>query len=975
MSLRRIGRLTLALAASASLPASANATTVYWSGGATNEWTNPFAWINLFTPGPADTAYFDAAGSSAFPNLGASTTVNKWINLQNGAFIGGYKFTRTGTALLTATTSVTFGDPFGGPGSNLDGFAFTTPTLSVEGPSVITFTNSTMATATTEARIQNSARVFLNDSTLTTSLLQFYDEGRIDLNAGAVVNASSVFAGNEAPAAKLNVFSGGRLNTDGLIFYHGTVTLQDNGVLNVAAGKTVTISNSGTAFNITNATWAVPTGGTLALSSGADMTVSTYLDVGIGHTGTFVLDGSGSTLNVTGTTQPSNWGWLDSGNFIGTISTSATATVQGLQLGTSDAAANMQILSGASLNVQGVFGMGGGSNARTVQLSLNNGTLDLFGNATLNNKADIDLVSGMLKFRSDAIVNAGARIDWTGGTLDTAGVWLTLNGGTLARANNGAELSNGSTLRVLAGGQFTGTQFYDVANSNASGTLLIDGAGSLMTAGSISDWGRNSGRTANVTISNGALAQVSGLRVGEIDAAATINLNSGGKLAVASNLSVGGGTANRTVAVNVAGGTLEVTGLSTFNNKANLTLSAGTLDFKNDATFNTGSAFTWSGGTLAMASGKTLTLNGVSLIRTKTSGEAMPGGTTLQMNAGSTFTSASYIDVPNGVMTLAGPSTNYTVNGTLYVDWGLNVGDTATVNLTNAAVMNINSTGGGLHMATSGGTASINLSGGSQLNLSSLVCGGAATSSAGMYINPTSDPFNVTVAGNADLQRGTTVTMNGGRMDVNGTLMLKDNAKIVPAAPNASMTLEAGAVSITGTAKIDFGIGSMTITQNNTPMLQALRGYLFTGYHNGDWLGNGITSSYAAGSSTRAIGYVPGGASIALSITRFGDLNLDQVVNFDDLLTLAQNYNAPGERFWSQGDLTYDGAVNFDDLLKLAQNYGLSGVALPTDLGEGVSSVFAADWAVALAMVPEPTSAALLVLAAPMVRRRRPIVN
>ena len=69
-------------------------------------------------------------------------------------------------------------------------------------------------------------------------------------------------------------------------------------------------------------------------------------------------------------------------------------------------------------------------------------------------------------------------------------------------------------------------------------------------------------------------------------------------------------------------------------------------------------------------------------------------------NAGSTFTSASYIDVPNGIMTLAGPSTNYTINGPLYVDWGLNVGDTATVNLNNAAVMNINSTGGDARYTT-----------------------------------------------------------------------------------------------------------------------------------------------------------------------------------------------------------------------------------------------------------------------------------
>lgn len=971
MCLRQSGRLMLAMAAIAISPLSARAATTYWSGGATTQWTSPFAWTTLFSPGPTDTAYFDATGAVSTVNLSANTTINNWTVLQDSVFDTFYTFNRANNALLTANGAVTIGDPLGGAGPTLNGFAFTTPTLSVEGFSHLDLTNSSVATVTSETRVQNTAKIVLEQSTLTTPLVQFFESGRVEIKNGGIVNTNSVFTHPTSAAPTVHIYAGGRLNTDAITLLHGSLTVQDSGILNLNPGKTLALSNSGTAFNITNAVWKVPANGTLQADTGADIAVSTYLDVGIANTGTFTLDGSGTTLSITGVLEPSNWGWLNGGNFSGTFSNSAAATVQGLQLGTSDAAANLQILSGASLTVQGVFGMGGGATARTVQATINNGTLDLFGNAGLNNKADIDLVSGTLRFQSDATINAGARIDWTGGALNSTGVFLTLNGGTVARGSNGAELSNASTLRVLAGGQFTGAQYYDVANGNTTGTLLVDGAGSLLSASGTSDWGRNTGRTANVTISNGGLAQVSTLRVGEANAAATITLNSSGRLAVGSNLSVGGGTANRTVAVNVAGGTLEVTGISTFNDKANLTLSGGLLDFKSDVTFNAGSAFTWSGGSLALASGKTLTLNGVALNRTKTTGEPMPSGTALQMNAGSTFTSASYVDVPNGTMTIVGPSTQYTINGDLYVDWGLNSGDSATVNLNSAAVVNINSTGGGLHMATNGGTASINLSGGSQLNVSTLVCGGAPTSSAGMYVNPTLDPFNVTVANNADLRRGTTITMNGGRMDVNGTLSLKDNAKIVAAVPNASMTLEAGDLSITGTAKIDLGLGTMTITQNNTPTLQKLRGYLLAGYHNGDWLGNGITSSYVAGSTFRAVGYRPSGASTVVSLTRVGDTNLDLLVDFDDLLTVAQNYGAPGERFWSQGDFTYDGIVNFDDLLKLAQNYGLSALAAPTDLGDGFSSQFTSDWAMALALAPEPTCALGLVAGTLLVRRRR----
>lgn len=56
-----------------------------------------------------------------------------------------------------------------------------------------------------------------------------------------------------------------------------------------------------------------------------------------------------------------------------------------------------------------------------------------------------------------------------------------------------------------------------------------------------------------------------------------------------------------------------------------------------------------------------------------------------------------------------------------------------------------------------------------------------------------------------------------------------------------------------------------------------------------------------------------------------GDLNRDRVVNFDDLLTLSQNFGQTGKTF-SQGNIDYspDGLVGFDDLLILAQRYGTS---------------------------------------------------
>ena len=56
-----------------------------------------------------------------------------------------------------------------------------------------------------------------------------------------------------------------------------------------------------------------------------------------------------------------------------------------------------------------------------------------------------------------------------------------------------------------------------------------------------------------------------------------------------------------------------------------------------------------------------------------------------------------------------------------------------------------------------------------------------------------------------------------------------------------------------------------------------------------------------------------------------GDVNRDRIVNFNDLLIVAQNYGQPNRTF-SQGNVDYspDGLVNFSDLLIIAQQYGTS---------------------------------------------------
>jgi endoglucanase len=51
-----------------------------------------------------------------------------------------------------------------------------------------------------------------------------------------------------------------------------------------------------------------------------------------------------------------------------------------------------------------------------------------------------------------------------------------------------------------------------------------------------------------------------------------------------------------------------------------------------------------------------------------------------------------------------------------------------------------------------------------------------------------------------------------------------------------------------------------------------------------------------------------------------GDLNGDSSVSIGDFITLASNFNSPGQ--WQQGDLNGDGVVTIADFIDMASNFG-----------------------------------------------------
>ncbi len=190
------------------------------------------------------------------------------------------------------------------------------------------------------------------------------------------------------------------------------------------------------------------------------------------------------------------------------------------------------------------------------------------------------------------------------------------------------------------------------------------------------------------------------------------------------------------------------------------------------------------------------------------------------------------------------------------------------------------------------------------------------------------------------------------------------------------------------TAKFDLEKAGLIVDYTTTNPEADIAQAIASARAGGAWTGNGLTSSNAAAQPSRyAVGFAQAaelgltsfgglnvtGPAVVARGTLLGDANLDAIVNFDDLLRLAQSYDPSGSgKRWAQGDGNYDGVVNFDDLLSLAQNYGLTALA---DGGVGtnasMAASFAADWALAQTLVPEPATLGAIAFALPLLRRRR----
>jgi hypothetical protein len=252
--------------------------------------------------------------------------------------------------------------------------------------------------------------------------------------------------------------------------------------------------------------------------------------------------------------------------------------------------------------------------------------------------------------------------------------------------------------------------------------------------------------------------------------------------------------------------------------------------------------------------------------------------------------------------------------------------------------------------------------------------------------NMTASPTDNTDAGVRKIGAGTMQVNHLLTPNVNvqaGTLRVTANGTATGLSNVSNITIVTTAGS---TAKLDLTNNAMAIAYGDSPAvspLVATTALLASGYNAGTQTGPGIVSSSAAADSTHAIGIVEASdlattpavfgtvdaTTVLLRYTFKGDANIDGAVNFADLVLLAQNYNSVTSR-WFKGDFDYSGVTNFADLVSLAQNYNQGTAGVVGDVS-AFGGGFAADWALAQTLVPEPTSLAAVGLLGAMLRRRR----
>ena len=708
---------------------------------------------------------------------------------------------------------------------------------------------------------------------------------------------------------------------------------------------------------------------------------------------------SDKSLTNTGVLEATGGGLLDVPN-VGNSGTMRAAAGGVLTLSGSWYSSGPITVDGGSLVLGGTFGTGSLarlSRSGNSTLTLKTGTLVNAG-STL----DLDALGPMLLSGSPTI--SGGTVQGTAG-LSGTGVSLRLDGVNLKAP---VAFSGGATLTMSGG--WTNAASVTVTDSTLvlGGTFTRAGIGTIIRSGGIVNFTGtldNTGSTLQLDDATGTWTVLNGTIVGgtvRTAGAARLYVPSGSAMTLqgvtlGSDLELQGSQLKIAGGLSLSGKQVYGNGRVTFSgNGTNAqTLSNGTVGFW-DSTSNLientsgapaildpdvqvrGEYLTIRGGTQgivnrgsirSLAPGGTLFMSGVTN-RGRIDVEA--GGTMISATSPSNvarvlFNSALVqFDGPRGQVYGAFDND---ATGKVVVVAGADATFNGPVSGTNGTEVHVDA--GGLATFRGSVTGPITFTGDGSINLEGGVSSIASLSAGNVVVRP-----------QAVMQVG---SVHANSLSVIGELSVRLNG-------TATGTSKVNRLAIDPEGYLNLGNNALIVDYDSnsggSPLLDVQSDIL------GGQLAGGGTAA-AAGAAVPGVGYGVGYAEAArilgpsggsfmgqtvdasavlVRYTLLGDSDLNGVVNFGDLLSLARNYGLGGGRVWAEGDYDYNGVVNFADLLILARNYGGS---LPTEPVAGAPADFAQDLAAAAAAVPEPSSllvacgAALTTLLTGRRRRRR----
>jgi autotransporter-associated beta strand protein len=576
----------------------------------------------------------------------------------------------------------------------------------------------------------------------------------------------------------------------------------------------------------------------------------------------------------------------------------------------------------------------------------------------------------------------------SGGTLSVGG------GGTSGSITGAASVASGATLA-----------FNRSNDSTYAGNLSGTGAVTKTGAGTLTMTGESQGFTGTVTVNGGTILLDQNADLN----ATSVVVNGGASFVFGEN-----GDVNfpNTTVVTINGGTFDLKQGEVFGG---VVLHSGTFSMSSSTRTGVSPTAQPANGYILESGTVTTNFSGPAnggLLAGTTFTDKTTAGTVV-IGPGVTFGEANTINIKEGVLEMTTASVPTTASATVTT---VTVGDastTGTLRVTDAGAGSsartwaIGSGGGVFDIVHPAGSVTLaaDLSGSGTLtktgagtlviaspatfngpavvNGGTLAVSGSLASASGITVNAT----GTFEARSSQTVKGITVNTGGVARVASGgaakVLTVGDGTATYVDAAGSHLNLAGGKLDLTTNGLIaDYAAGS------DATAFAAIRSKIISGYNasspgaqDGNWLGaTGITSSTAAAdANAKGVGYAlasdvlgagggsfmgstADGSAVLARYTLLGDATLNGVVDFNDLVQLAQNYNVvDGSRTWFTGDFTYDGKTDFNDLVKLAQNYN---TALPTEPIPGVPADFGADLAAAFASVPEPGSVALLGLAA-----------